>query len=339
MNNHGFNAEKETALMLLKRLLLAACICVLFLSCCCGALAQEWEPLPMDGYDPGNPPADGAFLSDTEYRDDSISVKIYADRYAATDYLYVHVKISHPSQLRTAPATLVENPANKVNFRYTSEITKRGRYIANAANAVVAINGDYFIKTDKCQVVMRQSQQVRNAADGHMDLLVIDKNGDFTALEGCTRAQYNEYLDSHQADMYNVFCFGPVLARDGACVIGDDYYNGYLGSNKGTQRTAIAQLGPLEYMLITCSSEQASENKKVKDKGMTIQEFAQACEIAGKRLNENGCLLAFNLDGGNSATLNFKQTDPKTGKLNYVKVNPGQERFLSDIIYFATLVK
>ena len=74
-------------------------------------------------------------------------------------------------------------------------------------------------------------------------------------------------------------------------------------------------------------------------KGMTLLEFAQACEASGKKLNENGCVLAFNLDGGNSATLIFKAQNKKGG-LDYVKVNcPEIERQLSDIIYFATLVK
>ena len=323
--------------MLARRMLLM--VWVLCLMCVCSALGEGLEPLPMDSYAPGPVPADSGFLSDDEYRDDSISVTLYEDRYADTDFIYAHIKITHPSQLRTAPATIVDNKLDKVNFRYTAELTKRGRYIANAVNAVISINGDYFIKTDKCQVVFRQGQQVRNAADGSMDLLVIDQNGDFTALPHCTKAQYNEYLDAHQDEMYNVFCFGPVLVENGECAIDEAYLNKSIGSQNSTQRSAIAQLGPLEYMIITCSSAQASENKKVKDKGMTMREFAQACEMAGKRLNENGCLLAFNLDGGNSATMNFKRRDAKTGALAYAKINPGQERFLSDVIYFATLIK
>ena len=311
-------------------------LAMLFLLCS-PAFAEDLSPLPMDSYAPGPVPKDSAYLSDTEYEDESISVKIYYDRFADTDYVYAHVKISHPSQLRTAPATLADKGVNldKVNFRYTAELTSRGRYIANAANAVISINGDYFTKTDKCQVVMRQSQQVRNAADGTMDLLVIDKNGDLTALPKFTRAQYNAYLDEHESEMYNVFCFGPVLVENGASVIANNYQNGFVGAQNSTQRSAIAQLGPLEYMIITCNGPQTSGNK-----GMTIPEFAAVCEAAGKKLSENGCLLAFNLDGGNSATMNFKTRNAKTGQLNYVKVNcPEIERFLSDIIYFATLVR
>ena len=315
----------------------AVLILVLLMGIFFSAAAEDFIPLPMDSYEPGPAPKDAAYLSDTEYQDESIQVKLYQDRYADTDYVYAHIKISHPSQLRTAPATLADKGINlsKVNFRYTAELTARGRYIANAANAVISINGDYFTKTDKCQVVMRQSQQVRNAADGTMDLLVIDKNGDLTALPKYNRAQYNEYLDAHESEMYNVFCFGPVLAENGASVIPENYQNGSVGAQNSTQRSAIAQLGSLEYMIITCNGPQTSGNK-----GMTISEFAAVCELSGKKLNENGCLLAFNLDGGNSATLNFKAKNAKTGQLGYVKVNcPEIERFLSDIIYFATLVR
>ena len=305
-----------------KRVLIIA----LLYAFCFGAYAEGLEPLDMESLDPGPVPNDAAYLTEMEYEDASIRVKLYNGRFAETDYVCAHVKISHPSQLRTATAN--------TSFRVASEGTTRGRIIAEKVNAVVAINGDYFTKTDKCQVVMRQSQQVRNQADGHMDLLVIDKNGDFTALPNYTKAEYKEYMRLHEYEMYNVFCFGPVLAQDGVSVIPDDYANGYVGAQNETQRSAIAQLGPLEYMLITCSGPQSANNK-----GLTIPEFASLCEYVGNRLSENGCQLAFNLDGGNSATLIFKAPDNKGG-LSYVKVNcPEIERQLSDIIYFATLVK
>lgn len=305
-----------------KRMMIIALLCVY----CIGACAEGLTPLDMESYEPGPAPNDAAYISDMEYQDESISVRLYFGRYAKTDYVCAHVKISHPSQLRTA--------TSNSSFRDTAEGTTRGRIIAEKVNAVVAINGDYFTKTDKCQVVLRQSQQVRNQADGHMDVLVIDKNGDFTALPNCTKEEYKEYMRLHEYELYNVFCFGPVLVQDGDSVIPEDYANGYVGAKNKTQRSAIAQLGPLEYLLVTCSGPQSENND-----GMTIYEFASVCEMVGKRLNENGCQLAFNLDGGNSATLVFKALDEK-GNLGYVKVNcPEIERQLSDIIYFATLVK
>ena len=308
----------------------ALLLAVLLLASCMPALADMLPNLPMDKVSVGPAPKNDNYLSSTEYVDDSISVKIYKDRYADTDYMYAHVKITHPSQLRTAPASV--GTSSKVTFKSSS--TRRGRLIAEDANAVISINGDYYTKAE-CTVVLRMGTQYRNKADGLRDLLIIDKNGDFSYLNAPRKDDYAAYYEAHKDEMYQVFCFGPVLVENGVSVIPADYENAYIGAQKAAQRTAICQLGPLEYMLVTSYGNQAEGNK-----GLTIPEFATVCEMAGKTLSENGCQLAFNLDGGNSSTMNFKQLDAKTNKMKYMKVNcPEIERFLSDIIYFATLVK
>lgn len=314
-------------------------LAVLMMSC---AAAEPLEPLPMDDLSYGPEPKNECYLSDNEYVDESISVKIYEGRYADTDYVYAHVKISHPSQLRTAPAGIYKDGKGEgrsvrrnQNYSFHQSSTQRGRLIANAANAVISINGDYFTKSE-CKVVLRMGTQYRNRADGLRDLLIIDKQGNLSYLNAPTRADYTAYYEANKDNMYQVFCFGPVLVENGVSVLPMDYQNGYIGAQKAAQRTALCQLGELEYMLVTSYGNQTEGNK-----GLTIPEFAKVCEIAGRELNpENGCLLAFNLDGGNSTTMNFKRMDPALGTLTYVKVNcPEIERFLSDIIYFATLVK
>ena len=318
-------------------LLLALLLCT---AAAAETLPAGLAPLPMDDLSYGPEPKDECYISDTEYVDESISVKIYEGRYADTDYVYAHVKISHPSQLRTIPAGVYKGVKNgsvqrNTNYNFKRSSTTRGRFVASAANAVISINGDYFTK-DECKVVLRMGTQYRNTADGLRDLLIIDKNGDLSYLNAPTRADYAAYYEANKDSMYQVFCFGPGLVENGVSVLPMDYENGYIGAQKAAQRTAFCQLGPLEYMLVTSYGNQTKGNK-----GMTIPEFAQVCEMAGKELNpEGGCRLAFNLDGGNSTTMNFKRLDKASGKLKYVKVNcPEIERFLSDIIYFATLVK
>ena len=272
--------------------------------------------------------------------DESISVKIYEGRYADTDYVYAHVKISHPSQLRTIPAGVYKGVKSgsvqrSKDYNFKKSSTTRGRFVASAANAVISINGDYFTKSE-CKVVLRMGTQYRNRADGLRDLLIIDKQGNLSYLNAPSQEDYAAYYEANKDNLYQVFCFGPVLVENGVSVLPMDYENGYIGAQKAAQRTALCQLGELEYMLVTSYGNQTDGNK-----GMTIPEFAKVCEMAGRELNpENGCLLAFNLDGGNSSTMNFKRLDAASGKLKYVKVNcPEIERFLSDIIYFATLVK
>ena len=303
------------------------------------AMASTLEPLPMDDLSYGPAPKDENYLSATEYADESITVRIYEGRYADTDYVYAHIKISHPSQLRTMPASIYKDMKSgsvvrNKNWNFKGSATGRGRYIANAANAVIAINGDYYTKSDKCQVVLRQSTQLRNMAKGDMDLLIVDKNGNFSAMKNAKKADYAAYYEANKDNLYQVFCFGPVLVENGVSVIADDYVNRAIGAQNCAQRSALCQLGELEYMLVTSLGNQTKGNK-----GMTIPEFAKVCEMAGKELSENGCILAFNMDGGNSSTMVFKRLN-ENNRLLYAKVNcPEIERFLSDIVYFATLVK
>lgn len=315
--------------MHMKNLLcLLLCLLMLFSA---SAVAETLLPLPMDKASAGPAPKDEYYISDTEYVDESISVKIYEGRYADTDYMYAHVKISHPSQLRTAPASI--GGSQNVNFRTSS--TRRGRQVAEDANAVIAVNGDYYTQ-NACKVVLRMGTQYRNNADGLRDLLIIDKNGDFSYLSTPTKKEYTAYYEAHKDEMYQVLCFGPVMVENGVNLISEDYKNNYIGAQKEAQRAAICQLGPLEYMIVTSYGNQTKGNK-----GMTIPEFAAVCDTLGWELNpEGGCKLAFNLDGGNSTTMVFKQLDAQSGKMKYMKVNcPEIERFLSDIIYFATLVR
>ena len=315
-----------------KKALLFLILCVLTFSCRSVASAGSMEPLPMDTFSPGPMPSEAAYVSPTEYQDDSITVSIYQGRFADTEYFYAHIRITHPSQLRTAPAGIVGAP----NATFSYETENKATQIAKAANAVIAINGDYYTKSEKCHVALRQTRQYRNFANGTMDVLAIDMNGDLYVLQNCTKQGYKDYHDQMMGQLYNVFCFGPLLVQDGVSVIGETYKNTYIGSQNATQRSAIAQLGPLEYMLISTNGPQSPGNK-----GMTIYEFAQVCEAAGKSLSENGCRIAYNLDGGNSAAMIFRAVNPESGKLAMKRVNSSDisERHLSDIIYFATLVK
>lgn len=304
-------------------------LCIVLYFICGHAFASG---LPMDDFSWGPRPKKENYITTPDYaayQDDSITVRIYTGRFADTTYNCAHVKISHPSQLRTAPAGIIDS--DQATFR--SATTSRGRHIANKVNAVVAVNGDYHIKSDKSQVVFRMGQQFRNAADGTMDLLIIDQNGNLCALEKCTKADYIAYARENLQNMYQVFCFGPVLCRDGKSVIGADYFNHNLISQTSAQRTAIAQLGELEYLIITCEGPQSADSK-----GMTLMEFASLCETLGTQFRpEGGCALAFNLDGGNSSSLIFKGLNDK-GDFAYIKYNcPEIERSISDILYFATL--
>lgn len=226
-----------------KTLTVFLCLIMLTLS----AYADELTPLPMDTCQGGPAPADENYLSPDEYLDESLHVRVFEGRYADTDYVYAYVKISDPSQLRTVPASMVLSPSNT----FLNTDTQRGRYIARAVNAIIAINGDYYTKNDKCQIVMRQTQQIRNTGNGLMDVLIIDKNGDFDYIQNATRQAYTAYFEANADNMYQVFCLGPVLIENGEIIVNDETYaNVNIGPQKKVQRSAIAQIGPLEYLLL-----------------------------------------------------------------------------------------
>ncbi len=291
--------------------------------------AYALDSLPMDSTATAPPPLDEGYLSDNEYRDDSIHVVISEGEYNTVHYFCARVTINHASQLRTVPARQVRQ-ADAVFSAWDKNEARAGA-MAKAVNAVVAINGDYYT-AEKCHVVMRQCTQVRNIASGLFDVLVIDKNGDFDAVYNCTREDYAAYYEAHHDQMYQAFCFGPVLVLNGECVIDDSFRNGYMIADKLTQRVAICQIGPLDYMIIVCDGDAMFYTF-----GLTIKDFAELCASVGKSVSPEGFRMAYNLDGGNSATLVFKRKNEQ-GELVYSKLNmPERERDLADLICFVSL--
>lgn len=279
--------------------------------------AACYPPLPVD-LTPGPAVQKHRYGQDGfTYFDPTIQVQIFEDRAFRTPILYAHVTISHPSQLRTAPAVSFKNSA-----------TDLGARIARRYNAVIAINGDFFLFDSKSYAV-RQGVPYRNRPTGE-DVLIIDDLGDFHPLFAPqTPDEINAAVDAlHEQgrEVVNAFTFGPVLVHNGKKlpVSGTKYFN--VAPAVNAQRVALVQLGALDYLIV---STQGPEDKN--SKGMTIPEMADYVEELGYRFSQKGCLTAYNLDGGSTNTLYF----------NGRKINSpgGKTRDIADIIYFATLVR
>ena len=307
---------------------LLAALLLTYSVCTC---AEGFTPLDMNSTAIGPAPKDECYLSENEYKDDSIHVELSEGEYEGVHYTVAHVTIVDPSQLRTVPAAQVNNP--DAGFSPWSNKTAAPVRMAQTANAVVAINGDFISITRICQIALRQGQQIRNMSKGIFDVLVIDKNGDFVILPTCTGRTYAEYYDAHADSMYQVFCFGPALVMDGKSIVSEDFLNEYFISSRLTQRVALAQIGPLEYAIITCDGDALTYKF-----GMDIHTFSLLCEEIGYKFSPDGFKVAYNLDGGNSATLIFKRRD-ENGNLVYQKLNMAErERGLADMICFVSLV-
>ena len=164
-------------------------------------------------------------------------------------------------------------------------------------------------------IVVRNGKTLRFKPNRSRDTLVIDDKGDFTILSPTTR----EGFESLDTPVMHAFCFGPGLVIDGQVLEDVNHITLNLGKNKRTQRIALCQMGPLDYLILAC---EGPENKG--SKGLTLLQMAQLCKKMGGRN-------AYNLDGGSSATIALKGK-----KIN--ALDSHKNRLMGDCIYFATLI-
>ena len=147
-----------------------------------------------------------------------------------------------------------------------------------------------------------------------MDLLLIDEMGDFhILLRGHKEQEAGVKAFKAEHEIVNGFFFGPGLVIDGQVQEIPREYQ--FDPNAKNPRAAIGQSGPLSYIMVVVNGRTDTS------KGVTLKELAEI-------MAELGCQQAYNLDGGNSATLAFNGA--------VFNDKPQSERGVSDIIYFAT---
>lgn len=255
-------------------------------------------------------PRESSYLSDTEYKDPSISVSISTGRWIDTDYMVARVKIANASQIRSVISGTYGH-ANEIN----------GDRLAKSVNAVLAINGDFFSKRQNTGIEIRQGKTLfMPKSDRYLsyvgriqyDVLLIDDQGDLHILKECRMAD----LQAFQGTVVNTFTFGPGLVINGEKQ--GNFFNTNNGPTKKTQRMAIAQVGPLEYLCICCEGPDDPGSK-----GLTMDEFADLVA------SQEGVINAYNMDGGASSTMVFHGN-----KVNCP--NRSARRQLVDILYFAS---
>ena len=268
------------------------------------------DPIPPDQDTPYEPHLNGYLPDYGGYVDDTISVRVETREIQNTKVLFTWVQIADPTQLRTA---------YEGNYPYLKNLYASD--LARANRAVLAVSGDWFtMRKNKEGVVIRNGRMLRNRDCGAYDGLIIDTKGDFHILRQGTKEQFAEY----EGQIMHSFVFGPALVVDGELMQHDMFGEtpSYwliknVGGGKKTQRSAICQMGPLSYLLITTEGPEQS-----RDGGFTIPELGDLAYAMGAQN-------AFNLDGGSSAWLVLGGE-----RINTMKTRNIQK--ISDIIYFAT---
>ena len=244
----------------------------------------------------------------TSYESDTIRITIdrwcYAFNRTSLRFFVANVYVNDPAQLHTAFAG---EQYSKDNAEATSAIAERH-------DAILAINGDYYNYKDKNGLIIRNGVLYRDESSTRDQLLVMG-DGTFVALPRgtYTAGEGQKYIDE---GVVQSFSFGPLLVNDGEAV---ELPSKYIISTKDTirePRTAIGQVDANHYVVIVADGRRDGWS----DKGMTLQELQ-------KVFVEQGCKVAYNLDGGGSATMIM-------GGERVNKTSGSRERDVSDIVYF-----
>ena len=235
------------------------------------------------------------------YLDETILAVTWKQVMDNSVYTISEIKIAHPSQFRRFLA----------GGEYSSGAQYMVSEMAASVNAVVAANGDFYGFRNQ-GIVVYDSQLMRMEGE-KLDVCLLDRNGDLRFLyagQMTEQAEVEAYLEENGVRFS--LAFGPILIDNGVIQNVERPYP--IGSGfKKNARAALCQLDSLHYLLVAVSAEPP---------------YAEGHELSvfSENLLEMGCTMAYNLDGGQSATI-VMNDEVK----NYV-----YERRISDIIYFAT---
>ncbi len=235
------------------------------------------------------------------YLDDTLMVITWKQVMDDAVYTISEVKIADPSQFRRFLA----------DGKYASGSKYVPTELASSVNAVVASNGDFY--TFRKTGIIVYDGQVRRAEGKSLDSCLIAGNGDLLMVhqKALTKKEDIEKFVQDNGVRFSL-AFGPILIENGQRVPIKEPYS--VGEGKVSYaRAALCQRDTLHYYLVTVTADPPFKLAH------TLSRFA-------KNLETLGCKSAYNLDGGQSATI----------VMNDKVVNYVWQRQVSDIIYFAT---
>ena len=239
------------------------------------------------------------------YLDDSILALTWQEVHDGSVYTFSEVKVNHPSQFRRHLA----------GGEYGSDMQYLPTEMATEVNAVVASAGDFYRFRDFGAVVYRG--QAKRVEGTYAETCYIDSNGDMHFTYGgdvLTVDEVQAFVD--ERDIQFSLAFGPVLVDNYEPVEHTWYGVGEI--NEGYARAALCQMDELHYIVVAANTTGPYQDIP------TVKTFA-------KHIAATGCRMAYCLDGGQTATI--VMNDNLMNRPVY-----GQQRKISDIIYFATAV-
>ena len=239
------------------------------------------------------------------YLDDSIFAITWQEVHDGSVYTFSEIKVSHPSQFRRHLA----------GGEYGSDMQYLTTEMAAEVNAVVASAGDFYRFRDFGAVVYQG--EAKRVEGTYAETCYIDANGDMHFTYGgdvLKVAEVQQFVDERNIQFS--LAFGPILV-DNYEVVEHTWY-GVGEINEGYARAGLLQMDTLHYIVVTANTTGIYQEIP------TVAQFQ-------KNVAATGCRHAYSLDGGQTATI--VMNDELVNRPVY-----GQQRKISDIIYFATAV-
>lgn len=236
------------------------------------------------------------------YEDATMTLEIDVIRRAETQVYVAHLQTHDPHLIKSAFG----------GDTYGKNIREKTSQMAERKNAIFAINGDYYGFRDY-GYVLRNGLAYRlnpRPADAD-DALVLSETGLMTKVDEAVI----EISELAALLPWQIWSFGPLLIENGQYRVDETSKVPYeLDSNP---RTAIGQIDENNFLFVV------SDGRTSESAGLSLLELANV-------FAEYQATIAYNLDGGGSATMWFN------GRIVNKPVNSGStisERSISDCIY------
>lgn len=246
--------------------------------------------------------SDSIVSTDTEYKDENITIALTEYREYDTSIYVADVQVSSPEYLKTALA----------QSAYGRNVTQKTSEMAEENHAILAINGDYYGAQEKGYVI-RNGVIYRDTASAGQEDLVLYQDGSLEVIQE-DEITAQELLDQ---GAQQVLSFGPALLENGTISVSQ---NEEVGKAKASNpRTAIGVIDDLHYVFVV------SDGRTSESTGLSLYQLADF-------MKGLGVTTAYNLDGGGSSTMYFN------GKIINNPTTNGktiQERSVSDIVYIS----
>ena len=237
------------------------------------------------------------------YADETIFAICWKQVISRMTVNFCEIVVGHPSQFRRY---IADNSYESAHRYYPTQM-------AETVNAVVALSGD-FVKFRNAGIVVYQRELCR--ADGKtLDTCFVNAAGDLLFVhrgELETEEEMRQYIEDN--DVLFSLAFGPIMIENGENVLPTSRYPVGQPDNFYT-RCVLCQMEEGHYLLVTVNLVPNTTT------------LARVTNI----LVDLGVPTAYSLDGGQTASLIIN------GRL-FNAVDYGQERTMSDIIYFATAI-